>query len=161
MGGISHKANQRQEDATHRIFGERCHSICFRRWIRGTSGLLSEKEAGRLAEGRERGGVPGKPPSLCARFGTINSPRAVARRDSVLDCGKTEQQIGVCACAPRPLPLFLACTGWESARGLGNQNCSLRGALAGKQSKEIFLKDFSPAPVPTTESEPLVPKETI
>src|SRR5205814_4418480 len=44
--------------------------------------------------------------------------------DSVLDPGKTEQQIGMCACAPRPLPLFLACTGWEGARGPGNQKCS-------------------------------------
>src|SRR3989440_12083900 len=56
--------------------------------------------------------------SLCARIGTMNLPRAVARRDSVLDCGKTEQQIGMCACAPRPLPLLLARAGWESARGL-------------------------------------------
>src|SRR6266699_5824158 len=78
--------------------------------------------------------------SLGALIGTMNSPRAVAWRDSVLDCGKTEQQIGMCACAPRPLPLFLACTGWESARGLRNQNCNLRRAHAGKQSKTWRLR---------------------
>src|SRR5439155_9463259 len=53
--------------------------------------------------------------------GTLNSPRSLARRDSVLDCGS-------------PLPLFLACTGWESARGLAKQNCSFSRALVGKQS---------------------------
>ena len=62
------------------------------------------------------------PLSLSACIGTMNSRRAVARPDSVLDCGSH-------------LPLFLACTGWESARGLGNQNRSLIRALAGKQSK--------------------------
>src|SRR6266536_1631947 len=36
---------------------------------------------------------------------TMNPPRAVACRDSVVECGS-------------PLPLFLACTGGESARGL-------------------------------------------
>ena len=40
-----------------------------------------------------------------ARVGTTNSLRAVPRRDSVLDCGS-------------PLPLFLACSGRDSARGL-------------------------------------------
>jgi len=55
-------------------------------------------------------------------MGLKNPFRAVAWRDSVVDCGS-------------PLPLFLAGTGRESAWRLGNQNCSLRRVLAGKQSK--------------------------
>jgi len=39
-------------------------------------------------------GLMESPLSLCAGIATRNSPRAVARRDSVLDCGS-------------PLPLFL------------------------------------------------------
>src|SRR5439155_16265895 len=46
----------------------------------------------------------------CACIGTMNSPRAVAGRDSVLDCGS-------------PLPLFLARVGWESARSQGEHTC--------------------------------------
>src|SRR5881628_3586236 len=41
---------------------------------------------------------------------SMNSPRAVAGRDSVLDCGS-------------PLPLFLARVGWESARSQGEHTC--------------------------------------
>src|SRR5437773_1996138 len=42
---------------------------------------------------------------FCACVGTMNLPRAVSRRDSVLDCGS-------------PLPLLLPRAEWESARGL-------------------------------------------
>ena len=41
--------------------------------------------------------------AFLARIRTMNSPRAVAGRDSVLDCGS-------------PLPLFPARAAWESAR---------------------------------------------
>ncbi len=64
--------------------------------------------------------------SLCARFGTTNSPRSVARRDSVLDCGS-------------PLPLLLGCTGWESAAGPSQDSEGLPIFVG---QPEIFFERF-------------------
>ena len=66
--------------------------------------------------------------SLCARFGTMNSPRALARRDSVLDCGS-------------PLPLLLGCTGWESAAGPSQGSEGLLNFF--RPTRDFFERFFS------------------
>ena len=82
--------------------------ITARTWL---SALLLERTLSLRAStpkpvGHSTGSRDGRASKMRARIGTTNSAN-VARRASVLDCGKTEQRIGMCACAPRPLPLHV------------------------------------------------------
>src|SRR5437016_11732285 len=107
---------------------------------------LSFRKSGREGGRKERGGVHGMPPFAL---------RTLWDHELASSAGTARERLG----------LRQSSAAFTGMHRMGKRRGSFSGFGRTTHflwaNQRFFLKDFSSAPVPTTESEPLLPKETI